>query len=358
MRSVARLGCALIALGAARAALATVCPPAATVHGADDLAAPVRAALRARGIGEGEGACPVARAHLDRQGARVAIELVDAQGRRVEREVADFELAALVIESWVRSDALTLTAVLPMAPPRPSVPARLDPDVLPSTAFEPQMLPGPLETRPTTGFDLPPAGHGAPPAGGWEFALGVQSFGDPDGGSWVGAGVEACRRHGSFCSGLTVRGGVAPRSSIVSGSDIDLLLTTRLQWKKSPFAVAPGLALGVGWMHFRSTAFESTMTCGVDPDGNEICISSEGATAGDRFGIRAEASVAGTLDLSDSLALQFDIGLGVLPGAFQGISRKDSPPNIGVGDPGASDPEQAPNPAWMVRAGLGLRFGM
>jgi hypothetical protein len=161
-------------------------------------------------------ACPSARARLDRRGSAIAVTVIDPDGRRSERVLADLDAAASLIESWARQDlnagllfGWTVDAP-PAAPPIaivavPPAPVRRAPRVLLVAAGE-------------LGRDF-------------------------DDASWTGGRAHACVRVGVVCLGAIGRiANAAPRRNVelIGAIDLPIALGRRV-------VLAPGAGLGTGW---------------------------------------------------------------------------------------------------------------
>jgi hypothetical protein len=273
------------------------CPAAAVVTGDQDLARRATSDLARRGVvAEAPAGCRRVRATIERRGERIRVAVDDGYGRRSEREVRDLATATALVESWTRQEV-----VVAMLPPEPAPPAA--PPVVVLTA-------------------APPAVAGA--AGG--LALALESSLATDSTTWLGGSVSGCALLGPVCAGGILRGAVDTGWSgevAHSRRGADLLATAELPLGRGGFTLAPGLAVGIGWLQ----------TDELGPHHDQTS---------DTGGVRAGA----LLRLSRALAGGFSIGLSL--SADRWVVGGDAVPAEG-GEPIA--------PTGQLRAGLGLRYG-
>jgi len=262
------------------------------------------------------------RVQPDPSGIRLSIH--DRNGHIVERIVANAEIAAAVVESWLRDDLA-----------RPL----LEPHEIPTTEVVPM---GGAVTRSSV-----PAHRGAS-SGASVTVMGGTSLAT-DGSLWIGAGLGACVRVRSFCIGLEIQvagdtaatGNIGARYTAVSDSPAascneqqqreltrlgaDALLTADLPLRVGIGTLGPGVGLGAGWL-------ATTALLG-DHGGNATTV-----------GPRAEARIVLSWPLA--LGLAADVGL-----------RADISPFAHRKHLTSSGFELPGEPLGFLRVGLGLRYG-
>jgi hypothetical protein len=178
--------------------------------------------------------CPAAKARLDRRGTAIRVTVIDANGRRSERTLADVDAATSVIESWARQDlnAALLSGWTVEAAPPTEAPA------LATAAAPPPITPARRRSDP---FTLVAAA---------ELAI------DFDGAAWAGGRAQACVRVGRACVGAIGRAlaNDARRGyDLLASADLPLHLGRRV-------TLAMGVGLGVGWFQGPYTQAEARST--------------------------------------------------------------------------------------------------
>lgn len=278
------VGVFTIVVAAAHAAAAPTCPPAVIVAG--DVAATKRITelLAARTIAPPTEGCPAVRASIEPFGGELLVSILDLDGRRTQREVADVETAAALIESFTLS-ALPAPAVstpLP-APPAPPAPHDLDeqPAILVTHIGDKRLVRGAL-------------------------AASLESSLASDGSVWLGVKVRACVDLGPLCVGGAARfsrdaelTGSAERTE-TARSESAVLLTAEWPIMRGRWSIAPGLGIGVGWVHLRRDVMSG--------DGDQQLELDTG-------GLRGEARVGISVPIGRSIALTFGGALGIAPAA-------------------------------------------
>jgi hypothetical protein len=238
-------GLALVLVLASSHAWADECRATAVLEGDAALVDSIDGALRRRGVSTRATAdCPAAKARIDRQGAQIAVSVVDPAGRKSQRVFVDTDAAASLIESWARQDfnaSLLLGFAVPDAPAPPAADLRVDP-------------PGsPTRRRSRDLATLAIAGE--------------SSIDFTDGTQWLGARASTCVRLGPACIG-----GLARILSADKRSSIDVLGALSLPIALSPrAALVLGAAAGGGWFsttYSRGEAMTDVTTTGLRIDGH------------------------------------------------------------------------------------------
>jgi len=255
----------------------------------------------------------------DPSGIRLSIQ--EKNGQLVERLVATAEIAAAVVESWVRDDlARPLLEPHEVAIPE-AVPAAIEPVVL---------------------------AHSGSPSGASVTVAGETSLAT-DGSLWMGAGLGACVRVGRLCVGLGIRvaGDTATTGNIgavyAAPSDgsaaicqageqrsltrlgADALLTADLPLRVGAATLGPGLGLGAGWL-------STSATLG-DHSGTQSTI-----------GPRVEARFLVSWPLAWGLSVDLTLRADVRP-----LAQRKHLAAGGFDLPG--------EPLGLLRAGFGLHYG-
>jgi hypothetical protein len=253
------------------------------VTGDAAVAGPVSEALLAHGVAapaEGD-ACRSLAAHVDRAEDGVRVEIVDPDGRRIERLVADAPSAATIIESWARPELLEELFVERDAP-LPALPA-----LPPAVAVAAVSAVDDLQLR--TQSSRRPLGLSV--AAEMSFAT--------DGSLWSGAALSGCAWFGPACAGLTIRAATdsgMSGDSAATGSGrvaMDALFSADVPLRHGRLLVSPGGGLGIGWVRSQ----------GREPDLDEVVL--------DRIDPRLDAHVSATIRLAGSLAFYVSAGLDV-----------------------------------------------
>ena len=264
------------------------------------------------------------RVQTDPSGIRLSIH--ERNGQIVERIVANAEIAAAVVESWLRDDLA-----------RPL----LEPHEIPTTEAAP-IGGAPVVTRsPVPAHRSASSGASVTVAGGTWLAT--------DGSLWIGAGLGACVRVRSLCLGLEIQvagdtattGNIGalytavPDSSSASCNeqqqraltrlDADALLTADLPLRIGAGTFGPGIGLGAGWL--------STTAVLGDHGGNATTV-----------GPRAETRIMLSWPLAWGLAADVGLRADIMP-----FAHRKHLTSGGFDLPG--------EPLGFLRAGLGLRYG-
>ena len=264
------------------------------------------------------------RVQPDPSGIRLSIH--DRSGHVVERLVANAEIAAAVVESWLRDDLA-----------RPL----LEPHEIPTTEVAP-MGGAPVVTR------SPVPAHRGASSGASVTVMGGTSLAT-DGSLWIGAGLGACVHVRSFCIGLEIQvagdtaatGNIGARYSAVSASSVascseqqqreltrlgaDAVLTADLPLRIGAGTLGPGVGIGAGWL--------STTAVLGDHGGN--------ATTP---GLRAETRILLSWPLAWGLAADVGLRADISP-----FAHRKHLTSSGFDLPG--------EPLGFLRVGLGLRYG-
>ena len=178
----------------------------------------------------------------DPSGIRLSIH--NRNGHLVERLVANAEIAAAVVESWVRDDLA-----------RPL----LEPHEIATTEAAPMVTAPAVPAHPGASF-------------GTSVTVAGQTSLATDGSLWMGAALGACVRVGSFCVGVEIQvagdtaatGNIGARyTAIPEGSGAscqeaqqhkltrlaaEALLTADLPLRIGAGTLGPGIGLGAGWL--------------------------------------------------------------------------------------------------------------
>jgi hypothetical protein len=255
--------------------------------------------------------------HVQPDPLGIRLSIHDRNGHLVERLVANAEIAAAVVDSWVRDD-------------------------LARPLLEPHEI-ATIEAVPTARPPAPAASSGASVTVAGETALAT------DGSLWMGAGLGACVRVGQFCIGLGIHaagdtaatgkiGAVYNATSSESAPactdetqrkltrfGADASLTADLPLRVGAVALGPGIGLGAGWLS------------------TNAALGGHAGTAS-TIGPRAEARLLLSVPLGWGLAVELIFRADVAPLAH----RKD----LSAG--GFTLPGE---PLGLLRLGLGLRYG-
>lgn len=202
------------------------CPPAAHLDGSHRLVGAVSRILRAHGVAvdhPAPAACSDATVRVSIEapprGAPLTLHIQDRFGRASEREVADVDTAASLIETWaLQEDKALLTP--PTATSAPAVVVAA-PVVVPTDST-------------------------------WTLLASVEAAAASDGSVWVGPTVGACGRVGPLCVGGRARiagdsgTGGPPDDRVYSRTDIDVLATAGTTFAGRHMTFTPELRLGAG----------------------------------------------------------------------------------------------------------------
>ena len=294
---------ALVVAALTGRASAQTCGPAVLLAGDPELVAVVGELLGARGIELAPGACPSIRAHLERRGDALVIEVEPLDGPPIERVVAEAKTAATVIESFTRADVgspLLATHAVPS-----------------TTSDELQVRSGPVVLAPAPGA----AARGVHVFGAFETSYAT------DRTSWLGAHVGACIMLGPVCAAARLRIANVATGPGVWKDALDRRSTELLVGLDIPFTFgrmvfSPGFAAGLGQMHTHGATHEMRSETG---------------------GMRADVHATLSVPISRHLALD-----------LFGAADLTQETNVEWG------PQMVPLPAeprLIVRMGVGLRYG-
>jgi hypothetical protein len=284
-----------VAVGVGRSAGA--CPPSVRLSGDKVLIGQVTAALVARGIALEVPGCSSIAIELERRGAATVVSRSTPEAGAAEQTVTNPRTAATVIESWVRTDV-----------------------------DEPLLERGRVDDEePTDATSVAVAGSERAPGLGLEVFAAAQTGVASDRTASVGAQFGACVRLGLFCVGgrgrvSTVTEGPAGWEQVMERELVDALASVDLPVRVGRFGVTPGLGVGAGWFHTHE----------------------EGAETGkSTVGLREDAHVALSLPLSQRIAVEVSVSLGLAQGV-----RGESTSNV----PLPSEPH------LLADLGAGFRF--
>jgi hypothetical protein len=252
-----------------------------------------------------------------------------------ERVVASADTAALLIESWLRTDiAAPLLAAHALDDPEPAT------SPLPPPSVDAAAAPAPAPRLPeaTTAAVVQSAAPSSAAAGSpLTLALAGEAGVSRDGSRAGGAALGACARVGRLCLGLTARfarvWAVSPVVDVsralehVSGYGADGLVGAELTARLGRAALRPGVGVGVGWIGTRGAIVEHQANF-------------------DAFGPRAEARLALDWALGRALAIELELGGGL--GASATMDRAPS---------SRDRPVFVSGMAPAVHGGLGIRYG-
>ncbi|MDB4963621.1 MAG: hypothetical protein JWP01_3620 [Myxococcales bacterium] len=288
--SPAGLGVLVIVAAVGPAAATPPCPPAVIVAGEPATAAAITRLLGERGILAPLEGCPAERASVDSFEGEIVVSIVDVDGRRTQRQVADLATAAALIETF------SVTAPLPSGSSRPKAPPPLEvhdvedqPEV-----FVPQ-LPGRRTVPGAVGVSI-----------GSSFAS--------DGSVWLSSSGFACVDLGRLCVGGAAR---YSRDAELSGrgektettrSETDVLLSVEVPIHTGRWSFSTGLGLGIGWLRVRRDVMTSD-----GPQQLEL----------DTGGLRAELRTTTSVPLRRGVSLTLGVALGFAPGAHTQSFREE-----------------------------------
>lgn len=287
MLSVGR-GVLVVAAAVGPAAAAPPCPAAVIVAGEPITAAAIAGLLAERGLVAPVAGCPAERATVESFEGEIVVWIVDVEGRRTQRQVADLATAAALIETF------SVAAPLPTGSLRS--PAPLD---VHDVEDEPAMLiPRSAGRRTVLG------------AVGASIGSSVAS----DGSVWLSSSGFACVDFGRVCVGGVAR---YSRDAGLSGSGeraetlrsaTDVLLSVDVPLHRGRWSFSPGLGLGVGWLRVGRDVMTSEGTQQLERD-----------TGGLRVELRASTSVP----LRRGVSLTLGLAFGVAPGAHTQPFREE-----------------------------------
>jgi hypothetical protein len=267
--------------------------------------------------------------HLQPDPSGIRLFIYDRNGHAVERTVANAEVAAAVVESWVRDDLAR---------------SLLDPREIATTGGEPIVTKAtvPAPASATSGPAQPRAASGS------SVTVVADTWLATDGSLWIGAALGACVRVGAFCLGVEGQfagdtastGNVGAVYTVASDSPNaacaetrrrltriggNALVTADLPLRVGAGTIGPGIGLGAGWLSTNAV---------LDQHGGS-------ATT---VGLVAEPRILFSWPLAWGLAADVGLRADILPFAH----RKHLTSN-GFDLPG--------EPLGFLHAGLGLRYG-
>ncbi len=290
------------------------CAPAAVLTGAAEVARSVARELASRGIHlDAPAGCPRVRAKVGRRDDGILLDVEDGYGRRSERIVSEPATAAILIESWARTE---LTGQL-LAPPASRAAVVLDHQS--------------VQVEGATSQSGPRAsGRQAPNA---QLLLAAEVSGGMDSSIWYGASVAGCVRFGALCAGALARvavdSGVTGDSQRLGSSRVgaDVLLAVDVPVPVGAVTVSPGAGFGVGWIR-SSQGRPGQDTLDVDTGG-----------------LRVGAHLIAALPVARAVALLAGVAIDLAPIAHQSSFREE-----GIALAG--------EPIGYVRGSLGIRYGV
>jgi hypothetical protein len=306
MRHV-RVGLLATGLAASMPARAeTACPPVAVVGGAPEIAAPVAAILRRRGLQSGPSGCGrIVHASLAPLPylKTYSLHIEDSYGRVSNREIADAGTAASLIESWAIDE---------------------DSDVL-----APRSTPVPAASVAAAPSPPAPANEA-----GWRLiGLGELSSAT-DGSVWYGGGITACGRVGVLCVGGRARiardgdRGSGELAGYVSRTRGDAGAVAILPLSRGSLSLAPMFGLGVSWMRSAIPIAPLEMTA-------------------DDFSVAAEVGVGVARTLTQGWSVTAEVG-GVVSAPLASRSSEETFSFLPVALPVA--------PRGLLRVALGVQY--
>ncbi len=281
--------------------------------------------LARRGIAVNELAigsdCVPVRATISPGDHTLLVTIVDAQGRRSEREVGSLEAAAALVESWARTDV-----------PDPLLSRRATPRRVTPPPLVPSEPAGPLPSSYTLGLAV-------------DVAL------SDDGANWGGAMLSGCATYGPICALFTARWSVSSVRSLhpEHRTEMSALLGARLPLTFGVFTLAPSLSVGMGWLRASRDAFELGNDCSEQPD--DVCVGTEiAASTANTTSLRTEAAVLLSLSPTDQVGVDFTLGFTWAP-----LSKRHLLPDDALTLPDPVIP-LAGEPRWALRTALGVHW--
>jgi hypothetical protein len=356
-------------------AAAPTCPRNVVLSGDSGLAQTIASDLAVRGIRHSPSAdCTPVRVTVERRARGVHLKIEDGEGRIVMRAVATPRTAALLVESWLRTDiAAPLLAARPSTDSAPVVlahraAAATAAPVPPPSALNVAMAAPPLagaaavpaNAAPASLLLLPPpppsvSASAASPAvevaarpvrSAAALTLAAEGAMSRDGSSWMGTSMEACMRVGSACVGIMGRYVATVRDEVTTLADgdrvgetcqgADGLVSAHVSIAVGRVSLRPGAAVGLGWI--RASTTQTSPTGSFMPRHGTV----------DSTSLRAEGRLAIDFPLSRSLALDvaFSGGLGEGADAIHPTTERGMP-----------EFTVSSSPALLVRGGIGFRYG-
>jgi hypothetical protein len=288
--SPAGLGLLVVAVAVGPAAATPPCPPAVIVAGEPATAAAITRLLADRGILAPVEGCPAERASVDSFEGEIVVSIVDVDGRRAQRQVADLATAAALIETF------SVTAPLPSGSFRPPAPPPLEVhDVEDQPEVFLPRLPGRRMVLGVIGASI-----------GSSFAS--------DGSVWLSSSGFACVDLGWFCIGGAAR---YSRDAALSGSaektettrsETDVLLSFEVPMHSGRWSFSPGLGLGIGWLRVQRDVMTSEGSQQLELDTG---------------GLRAEFRATTSVPLRRGVSFTLGVALGFAPGAHTQSFREE-----------------------------------
>jgi len=273
--------------------------------------------------------------HVQPDPAGIRLFIYDRNGHTVERIVANAEVAAAVVESWVRDDLAR---------------SLLDPHEIPTTGGAPAKEPLPPTAGPASGPAVAsavstPAHPGAHPRPSVTVVADTSLA--TDGTLWIGAAMGACVRVGRFCVGVDVQfigdtaasGSIGALYTVVDSSNAacaeprrkltrmggNALMTADLPLRMGAGSLGPGIGLGAAWLSTNAVLDQHS--------GNATTV-----------GFVAEPRIQFSWPLGWGLAADVGLRADILP-----FAHRRHLTSSGFNLPG--------EPLGFLHAGIGLRYG-
>jgi hypothetical protein len=276
------------------------CPPAAHLDGARRLVGAVGRLLRAHGVTVDPASCSSAAVRVSIEapprGAPLTLHIRDRFGRASDREVADVDTAASLIETWALREDESLVAP-PALPPAPALVAA------------PKAV--------------------VPAAAPWVVDASIEAAAASDGSVWYGPTLGACGLVGRLCVGGRARvardagRGGPPDDHVYTRTDVDVLATVGAELGSGRVTLTPRIGVGAGRASSSRPALPGTTS----------------APSSASTGPRGEAGAIAALALSRRWSIFFE-GNAMLA-------------RLGAGESGAAALQC---PTAYFRAALGLRI--
>lgn len=288
--SPAGLGLLVVAVAVGPAAATAPCPPAVVVAGEPAIAAAITRLLGDRGILAPVDGCPAERASVDSFEGEIVVSIVDVDGRRTQRQVADLATAAALIETF------SMTAPLPSGSSRPPT--------------SPPLEVHDIEDQPEVFLPRLPGRRTVLGAVGASIGSSLAS----DGSVWLSSSGFACVDLGRLCVGGAARysrdaglSGSAEKTE-TTRSETDVLLSVEVPMNSGGWSFSPGLGLGIGWLRVRRDVMTSE-----GPQQLEL----------DTGGLRAELRTTASVPLRRGVSLTLGATISFAPGAHTQSFREE-----------------------------------